>query len=301
MSERSVFAAITGRPNAGKSSLLNALVGEKIAMVSDKPQTTRTAIRGILTEGELQYVFIDTPGIHISRNKLGTHMNKAVRQAVTGIDVIVYVIDASKKLNDIDRQTLSNYGASGIPLIVLLNKTDLLEKKSDCAGLISETASVCETDSIIPISVREADGIDLVRETIASHAVEAPHYFPDDKITDQPEKVLMAEMIREKLLELMYEEVPHGIAVVIERLEERVTKKGEDIMDLDAVIYCERNSHKGMVIGKGGANLREAGTRAREELERFFGIKVDLKMWVKVREGWRNSEELIHRFGLDDV
>ncbi len=300
MSERSVFAAITGRPNAGKSSLLNALVGEKIAMVSDKPQTTRTKITGILTEDDLQYVFIDTPGIHKSHNKLGSHMNKAVREAVADIDVIVYVIDSTKKLNEIDRQTLANYSASGIPVIAAANKIDLFEEKSGCAAVLAEIGEICELHSLIPISVKENDGIDILKKEIAGFAVESPHFFPDDKVTDQPEKKLMAEMIREKLLLLMYDEIPHGIAVVIDSLDESTTRNGEDIMNVNAVIFCERESHKGMIIGKSGCNLQRAGTLAREELEQFFRIKVNLKLWVKVREGWRNNESLIHNFGLDN-
>ncbi len=298
---RSVFAAITGRPNAGKSSLLNALVGEKIAMVTDKPQTTRTKITGVLTEDDLQYVFIDTPGIHKAHNRLGHYMNKAVRQAVTDIDTAVYMADVTKKLSDIDRDWITGYMSQGVPVILVLNKTDLAQDKAIVAERIAEYAALGEYACVVPASVKNADGVELIKSEIAKFSQESVHYFPDDKLTDQPEKVIMSEMIREKLMQLTYEEIPHGIAVVIDELSEGTTMSGEDIMHISAVIYCERESHKGMVIGKGGAVLKQAGTMAREELESFFGIKTDLKLWVKVREDWRNNEGLIKNFGLSDT
>ncbi|MBQ7990923.1 MAG: GTPase Era [Oscillospiraceae bacterium] len=298
---RSVFAAITGRPNAGKSSLLNALVGEKIAMVTDRPQTTRTKITGVLTEGDLQYVFIDTPGIHKAHNRLGHYMNKAVRQAVTDIDAAVYMADVTRKMSDIDHDWIKGYMEQEIPVILVLNKCDLVEDKGNIAMRIAEYSDLGDYAAVIPVSVKRNDGVDLVKAEIEKFASESVHYFPDDKLTDQPEKVIMAEMIREKLMKLTYEEIPHGLAVVIDGLTEGVTKSGEDIMHVSAVIYCERESHKGMVIGKNGAVLKKAGSLAREELENFFGIKTDLKLWVKVREDWRNNEGLIKNFGLSDV
>ena len=298
---RSVFAAITGRPNAGKSSLLNALVGEKIAMVTDRPQTTRTKITGVLTEGDLQYVFIDTPGIHKAHNRLGHYMNKAVRQAVTDIDAAVYMADVTRKMSDKDHDWINGYMEQEIPVILVLNKCDLVEDKGNIAMRIAEYSDLGDYAAVIPVSVKRNDGVDLVKAEIEKFASESVHYFPDDKLTDQPEKVIMAEMIREKLMKLTYEEIPHGLAVVIDGLTEGVTKSGEDIMHVSAVIYCERESHKGMVIGKNGAVLKKAGSLAREELENFFGIKTDLKLWVKVREDWRNNEGLIKNFGLSDV
>ncbi|MBQ5330962.1 MAG: GTPase Era [Oscillospiraceae bacterium] len=300
MSEKTVFTAITGRPNAGKSSLLNLLVREKIAIVSDKPQTTRTRITGILTEGEMQYVFIDTPGIHKSRNKLSSHMNKAVREAVSGIDAVVYMIDCTRGIHDIDRQTLDSYSKKEIPVILVINKIDLLEDKASLAPLLSELSEVCSFFSVIPMSVKKKDGADILLKDIAAFAKDEPHYFPDDKVTSQPEKAIMAEMIREKLLMLLHDEIPHGIAVVIESLEEKVSRSGEDILDIAAVIYCERESHKGIVIGKGGEMLRRVGELARRDLESFFRIKVNLKTWVKVRDGWRNDENRIADMGLSD-
>lgn len=297
---RSVFAAITGRPNAGKSSLLNALVGEKIAMVTDKPQTTRTRITGVLTEDDLQYVFIDTPGIHKAHDRLGHYMNKAVRQAVTDIDVAIYMADVTHKMSDIDRDWIRGYMEQQVPVILVLNKCDLVDDKSKVALRIAEYAALGEYASVIPASVQERDGVDLIKEETAKFAKESVHYFPDDKLTDQPEKVIMSEMIREKLMKLTYEEIPHGIAVIIDELHEDTTKTGEDIMHISAVIYCERESHKGIIIGKHGTVLKKAGTAAREELESFFGIKTDLKLWVKVREDWRNRASDLRALGYEE-
>lgn len=300
MNTKSVFVTIAGRANAGKSSLLNALIGEKIAMVTDKPQTTRTKITGILTKGETQFVFIDTPGIQKAKNKLGEHMNRAVKDSVTGIDAIVYMTDITKKLNDIDINALTSFSRSATPVILLINKIDLLEDKSVIAERIAELSQQFEFQTIIPVSVVKNDGIDILIEEINKLAVPAPHYFPDDSVTDQPERVIMSEIIREKAMLLMHDEVPHGIAVTVEELDESVTRNGEDILNISAVIYCERDSHKGMVIGKGGTMLKNIGKLAREELEEFFRIRVNLQLWVKVKEDWRNREGLIRNFGLSN-
>ncbi|MDE6592104.1 MAG: GTPase Era [Oscillospiraceae bacterium] len=300
MDTKSVFITIAGRANAGKSSLLNALVGEKIAMVTDKPQTTRTKITGVVTRGELQYVFMDTPGIHKAKTKLGEHMNKAVKDCMAGIDGIVYMADVTAKINDIDRAAMAEFAGSKTPVILLLNKIDLLPDKGKIAEKIAEFSELCKFKTVIPVSVRENDGLDILMEEITSLAVEAPHYFPEDSVTDQPEKVIMSEMIREKVMLLMRDEIPHGIAVTIESLDESVTKSGEDILNISAVIYCERDSHKGMVIGKGGSMLKKVGALAREELEEFFRIRVNLQLWVKVKEDWRNREGLIRNFGLNN-
>lgn len=300
MNTKSVFVTIAGRANAGKSSLLNALIGEKIAMVTDKPQTTRTKITGVHTEGDTQFVFIDTPGIQKAKNKLGEHMNKAVKDSVTGIDAIVYVADVTKKINDIDIGTLSSFKGMRVPVILLLNKIDLLEDKSETALKIAEFSELMDFKAVIPVSVLKNDGIDILKQEVSTLAVESPHYFPDDSVTDQPEKVIMSEMIREKIMLLMHDEVPHGIAVTIETLDEAVTRNGEDILNITATIFCERESHKGMVIGKGGAMLKKVGMLARTELEDFFRIRVNLQLWVKVKEDWRNREGLIRNFGLSN-
>lgn len=300
MSSKSVFVTIAGRANAGKSSLLNALIGEKIAMVSSKPQTTRTKITGILTEDETQYVFMDTPGLQKAKNKLGEHMNKTVRESVSGIDVVLFVTDITRKTNEIELSFIQRFKENKTPAILIINKIDLVSEKEQIAVRIAELAGLYDFKSIIPVSVTGNDGVDIVKAEVTKLASDGPHYFPDDKLTDQPEQVLASEIIREKLLILLHEEVPHGIAVVVEEMKERVNKNNEDILDVSAVIYCERESHKGMIIGKGGAMLKHIGRLAREELETFFQIKVNLQCWVKVKEEWRNREGLIKNFGLSN-
>lgn len=293
------FITIVGRANAGKSSLLNALVGEKIAMISAKPQTTRTRITGLVTQNETQYVFIDTPGVQKAKNKLGEHMNKTVKDSVTDVDLILMVADAAKNINDIDKSIIASFKKKD-NVILILNKIDLISEKEQIAVKIAEFSALYDFNAIIPISVTENDGIDIVWEETKKYAVEGPHYFPDDSLTDQPERVLASEIIREKILNLMHDEVPHGIAVTVEEMKERVDRSGDDILDISAVIFCERESHKGMVIGKNGTMLKKIGQLAREDLENFFEIKVNLQCWVKVKEDWRNKEALIRNFGLSN-
>lgn len=293
------FITIVGRANAGKSSLLNALVGEKIAMISAKPQTTRTRITGLVTQNETQYVFMDTPGVQKAKNKLGEHMNKTVKDSVTDVDLILMVADAAKNINDIDKSIIASFKKKD-NVILILNKIDLISEKEQIAVKIAEFSSLYDFNAIIPISVTENDGIDIVWEETKKYAVEGPHYFPDDSLTDQPERILASEIIREKILNLMHDEVPHGIAVTVEEMKERVDRSGDDILDISAVIFCERESHKGMVIGKNGTMLKKIGQLAREDLENFFEIKVNLQCWVKVKEDWRNKEALIRNFGLSN-
>ena len=299
MNTKIEFITIVGRANAGKSSLLNALVGEKIAAISSKPQTTRTRITGIVTENEAQYVFMDTPGVQKAKNKLGESMNKAVKDSVTDVDLILMVADASKAINDIDKRIINSFRKKD-NVILILNKIDLLPDKEKVALKISEFSALYDFKSVIPISVVRNDGVDIVWEETKKYAAEGPHYFPDDSFTDQPERVLAAEIIREKILRLMHDEVPHGIAVTVEQMSERTDMSGEDILDISAVIFCERDSHKGMIIGKHGAMLKKIGQYAREDLEKFFEIKVNLQCWVKVKEDWRNSEAMIRSFGLSN-
>ncbi len=293
------FITIVGCANAGKSSLLNSLVGEKIAMVSSKPQTTRTRITGLVTEAETQYVFMDTPGVHKAKNKLGEHMNKTVKDSVTDVDLILMVADVTRKVTDIDKDIIKSF-IKNDNVVLVLNKIDLVNEKEKVALKIAEYSSLYDFKAIIPISVIEDDGIDIVWDEIKKYVVDGPHYFPDDSLTDQPERVLAGEIIREKILNLMHDEIPHGIAVTVEQMSERVNKNDEDILDISAVIYCERDSHKGMVIGKGGVMLKKIGRLAREDLEHFFEIKVNLQCWVKVKEDWRNKEGLIRNFGLSN-
>ncbi len=294
---KSVFVTIAGRTNAGKSSLLNVLVGEKIASVSSKPQTTRTRITGIRNIGDTQLVFFDTPGLHKPKNKLSEHMLKTVKESITDIDAVLFMMDCTKKPTEQEIELLKSFNTDKMPVILVLNKIDLLENKSDLAGIISSISSEIDFVTVIPISVKENNGIDIVQEELLKLATESPHFFPDEMITDQPEKVIAGEMIREKLLIMLSDEVPHGIAVAVETMTERDDK---DILDISAVIYCEKESHKGIVIGKGGAMLKAASTAARKDLEDFFRIKVNLKCWVKVKEDWRNREAIIRSLGLSD-
>ena len=294
---KSIFLTLSGRTNAGKSTLLNALIGEKIASVSSKPQTTRTRITGILTKDETQYVFIDTPGLHKGRTRLSAHMMKAAETSATDADAVLYVIDCTKGLHEQDEQMLKIITDRKIRCIVIVNKVDLLEDKSKMMPLLLKIENTYHPHAIIPVSAAEKDGLDEIMNVAAELAQPSVHFFPDDSFTDQPERVLAAEMIREKLLRLLNDEVPHGIAVTIEKMSERDDK---DLLDIDAVIVCERETHKGIIIGKNGAMLKKIASSARRDLERFFEIQVNLKCFVKVKEDWRNKEGLIRSFGLTE-
>lgn len=295
---KNAFVTIIGRPNAGKSSLLNALVGEKIAAVSAKPQTTRTKITGVITKDETQYVFMDTPGMHKSKNKLSEHMMKTVNESVADVDIAMFVADCTKKSSENERLLLNNLKSNRGKSILIINKIDLLDNKEDLIKIIADYSTLHDFDEVIPVSALTGDGLDIIMKILSKYAIDGPHYFPDDMLTDQPEKVIMAEIIREKALNNLNEEIPHGIAVTIESLKERDNRAGEAILDISAVIYCERDSHKGIVIGKNGSMLRKIGAESRIELEDFFQIKVNLQCWVKVKEGWRNREGMIKNFGL---
>lgn len=295
---RTAFITIAGRTNAGKSSLLNAIVGEKIASVSSKPQTTRTRITGIRNIDDVQLVFFDTPGLHKPVNKLSEHMLNTVKESVSDIDAVLFVMDCTKKINEQEISLLKSMNNSKMPVILVLNKIDLLKSMDELAPVISSLTEKINFQAVIPVSITQGNGIDIVIDEIIKLSEESVHFFPDDMITDQPEKVLAAEMIREKLLILLKDEVPHGIAVGVEQMTERDDK---DILDISAVIYCEKESHKGIIIGKGGTMLKKASTMARLELEDFFQIKVNLKCWVKVKEDWRNRENLIRSFGLSET
>ncbi|MDE6425009.1 MAG: GTPase Era [Ruminococcus sp.] len=295
---KTAFITIAGRTNAGKSSLLNAIIGEKIASVSNKPQTTRTRITGIRNIEDVQLVFFDTPGLHKPVNKLSEHMLNTVKESVSDIDGVVFVMDCTKKINQQETDLLKSMNKSKMPVILVLNKIDLLKSMDELAPVIAGLTAEIDFQAVIPVSVTQGNGVDIVIDEIMKLSEESVHFFPDDMITDQPEKVLAGEMIREKLLMLLKDEVPHGIAVGVEQMTERDDK---DILDISAVIYCERESHKGIIIGKGGTMLKKASTMARLELEDFFQIKVNLKCWVKVKEDWRNRENLIRSFGLSET
>ncbi len=307
MSQKSAFITIIGRPNVGKSSLMNRIIGQKVAIVSNKPQTTRTRIMGILTKGETQYVFIDTPGFHKPHNLLGTNMIKAVDSGMSDVDVAVLVVDANpdfKLLKDdmppAELALISSLKQKKLRCILVINKIDLLPKKEELFDIINAYSSLYDFDAVVPLSAKTGDGTNILISELERYSKPSPHYFDDNDITDQPEKVMVAEMIREKLLRTLAKEVPHGVAVDLERFYERDNKDGEPILEVEAVIYCEKESHKGIIIGKGGAMLKRIGTLARGDIEKFFGIKASVKLWVKVKEDWRNRQGLIHTFGLDN-
>ncbi len=293
---KNAFIAIVGCPNVGKSSILNKLLGQKIAIVSSKPQTTRTKIMGVLTDGEVQLVFTDTPGYHKPHNKLGEKMNKAVGDSLGGIDACLFVVESKGEIKKGEQELIGKFKKLGVPVILAINKIDMLGDKKELLERIVQLNSLYDFEAIVPVCAATGEHIDELLDEMKKLSVDGPHFFPDDTLTDQPERVLAAEIIREKILRLMDKEIPHGIAVSIEKMRER---EDSDILDIEATIYCERESHKGMVIGKKGAMLKKISTFARQDLERFFEIKVNLQTWVKVKEDWRNREGLIHNFGLD--
>lgn len=303
---KSAFIAILGRPNVGKSSLLNRILGQKVAIVSDKPQTTRTRIMGVLTKGEEQFVFVDTPGFHKPHNTLGENMMKAVSTGMSDVDCALLVVEAATKfkfdkdnLPPAEVELINEIKRRKLKTILIINKIDLLENKDDMLEVIAAYSSQCNFASVIPVSAKNGDGVDIIISEVRSFLKPSPHYFGSDDLTDQSEKVMVAEMIREKLLRSLDKEVPHGIAIDIERFFERDTANGEPILQVEATIYCEKESHKGIVIGKQGSMLKKIGVYARQDIEKFYGIRADLKLWVKVKEDWRNRQGIIHTFGLD--
>lgn len=295
---KTAFIAIVGCPNVGKSSLLNRLLGQKIAIVSEKPQTTRTKITGILTVGETQLVFTDTPGFHRPRTKLGEKMVKAVSDSISGVDACIFVVEPEGELRDKEKELIAKFSQEKMPVILAINKVDRISEKEKLMERIMQLSQLYNFEAIVPISALKGDNCPELLEEIEKLAQPSIHFFPDDTLTDQPERVIASEIIREKLLRLLDKEIPHGTAVAIEKMRER--DDGSDLMDIEAVIYCERESHKGIIIGKGGAMLKRVSTRAREDMEKFFCCRVNLKCWVKVKEDWRNREGLIHNFGLDE-
>lgn len=306
MEQKSAFIGIIGRPNVGKSSLLNKAIGQKVAIVSNKPQTTRTKIMGVLTNKGTQIVFVDTPGFHKPHNLLGNSMIKAVDSGFSDVDAVILVVDAvpSFKFNPdelppAELQLIENIKAKKLPCILVINKIDLLKDKENLFEIIDAYRKLYDFCEIIPLSAKTGDGIKILLEKISSFAKPSVHYFSDESFTDQPENIMVSEMIREKLLRCLDKEVPHGIAVDIERFFERDNSEGEPILCVEAIIYCERESHKGIIIGKSGAMLKRIGTMARKDIEDFFGIQASVKLWVKVKEDWRNRQGLIHMFGLD--
>ncbi len=291
LSTRSVFVMITGRPNVGKSTLLNALVGEKVAIVSKKPQTTRNRITGVLTDGGDQYVFIDTPGLHTPKNLLGKYMMNAVGSASEDADAVMFVVDASVPLTPTERKALETYSKADIKKLLIINKVDITDKTA-ILEYISKVSSEYEFDSVIPVSALNCDGTDIIMEELKKFLVPSPHFFPDDLYTDQPEKQIAAEVIREKALRLTDDEIPHGIAVVIEEFKEK-----KDLISIRAELFVEKQAHKKIIIGKNGEMLKKIGTYAREDLESILGSRIFLDIWVKVKENWRDRPALLNNFG----
>ncbi len=293
---KTAFIAIVGKPNVGKSSLLNKMLGAKVAIVSSKPQTTRTKIMGVLTLDETQLVFTDTPGFHKPHNKLGEYMNNAVGDSIGGTDAALFVVEPNGELNEKELELVKKFKQERLPVILAINKIDMVKEKKELLSRILYLTKMYDFEAVVPVSATEGEGVDELIDEMKKLSVESPHFFPDDTLTDQPERVLASEIIREKILRLMDKEIPHGIAVSIEKMRERESK---EILDVEAVIYCERETHKGMIIGKNGSMLKKISTFARQDLEGFFEIKVNLHTWVKVNDNWRNRDGLIHNFGLD--
>lgn len=294
--DKSAFIAIIGRPNVGKSSILNKLLGQKVAIVSSKPQTTRTRIMGVLTEGKDQLVFLDTPGMHKPKNSLGDYMVRSINESVAGVDACLLVTEAGQEIRENERMLIEKVKKLDLPCVLAINKTDTINDKEVILEQIIKYSKEMDFDSIVPVSAETGSKLDELKEELKKFTSEGGHFFPDDTLTDQPEKVLAAEMIREKILRLTEKEIPHGTAVVIERMKMRDDK---NLMDIDATIYCERDTHKGILIGKKGAMLKKISTYARQDMENFFGCKVNLKTWIKVKEDWRNKENLMRSFGFD--
>ena len=280
---KTAFIAIVGCPNVGKSSILNRLLGQKIAIVSDKPQTTRTKIMGVLTEGDTQLVFTDTPGFHRPRTKLGEKMVQAVSDSVSGVDACLFVVEPEGELRPAELELIEKFKKLKMPVILAINKVDTLPDKEVLMARILEISKTYDFEAVVPVSALRGINMDELLSEMKKLAEESVFFFPEDTLTDQPERVIAAEIIREKLLRNLDREIPHGVAVSIEKMRER---EDSDIMDIEAVIYCEKDSHKGIIIGKNGAMLKRISTRAREDMEKFFRCHINLRCWVKVKEGW---------------
>lgn len=291
---KSGFAAIVGMPNVGKSTLLNTIAGQKIAIISEKPQTTRNKILAIHTTDTEQIVFTDTPGIHKPKNRLGEYMVNAANESMRDMDVLLFVVDATAPIHEMERKIAKDIEKSGVPCILVLNKVDKV-RKDGLLPLIADYSNLHSFEAIVPISAQTGDGVDVLLNEIRSYLVEGPKFYDDDMVTDQPEKQISAEIIREKMLWLLDKEVPHGIAIEIEKMREK-----KNITEIYASIYCEKGSHKGIIIGKNGEMLKKIGTLAREDIEKMLDKKVYLELWVKVKPDWRNNNHLIKNFGYDD-
>lgn len=294
--DKSAFVAIVGRPNVGKSSILNRLLGQKIAIVSSKPQTTRNRITGVLTNGEYQLVFFDTPGMHKPKNSLGKYMVRSVNESVGGVDCCMLVVEAGKEPTNTELALIEKFKSLEMPAILAINKIDMLKEKDTLMKQILDYTKLYNFDAVVPVSAQDGSGMNELLDELKKQSNEGGHYFDDDTLTDQPERVIVAEIIREKILRLCDKEIPHGTAVVIEKMKTR----NNGILDIDATIFCERDTHKRIIIGKNGAMLKKISTFARQDIENFFDCKVFLQTWVKVKEDWRNRAQILQNFGFDE-
>lgn len=292
---KSAMVSVVGRPNVGKSTLTNRLVGTKVAIVSAKPQTTRTRITGVLNREGCQYVFLDTPGLHKPRSRLGDYMVKVVAETVSEVDAAALVVEPVADVGPAEESLIRQIKDAGMPSVLVINKIDSVPKESLLA-VIARYAQAHDFNAIVPVSARTGEGTDELLAELEKFALEGPQLFPEDMVSDQPERQLAAEIIREKLLILLDREVPHGVTVGIERMEER----DDGLVSIHATIYCEKNSHKGIIIGKNGEMLKQVGQLARKDIERMLGTKVYLDLWVKVKEGWRNNQYQMRNFGYEN-
>ncbi len=293
MIKKAGIITICGRPNVGKSTLTNAFVGEKVAIVTSKPQTTRNRVRGIKNRGESQFVFLDTPGLHKARTRLGDYMVNVVKESVADVDAVLLLVEPIPNVGEPEQQLIGRLKTLGCPAVLAINKADTLEQKEKILEVIQTYSAAHDFDAVVPISAKTGQGVEELLDVLEGYLPEGPQLFPDDMTSDQPERQMMAEILREKLLLLLDKEIPHGTAVEITRFSER----DNEIVDVEATIYCEKNSHKGIIIGKGGAMLKKASTLARQDMEKFMGTKVFLKTWVKVKENWRDNPAAIQNFG----
>lgn len=294
--DKSAFIAIVGRPNVGKSSILNRLLGQKIAIVSSKPQTTRNRITGVLTQGEYQLVFFDTPGMHKPKNSLGKYMVRSVNESVGGVDCCMLVVEADKNPMQTELDLIEKFKMLNMPAILVINKIDMIKEKEVLMKQILEYSKLYDFDAIVPVSATDGNGMNELLEELKGQASEGGHYFEEDTLTDQPERVIASEIVREKILRLCDKEIPHGTAVVIEKMKTREN----GLLDIDATIFCEREPHKRILIGKNGAMLKKISTFARQDMEKFFDCKVFLQVWIKVKEDWRNRARILQNFGFDE-
>lgn len=294
--DKSAFIAIVGRANVGKSSILNRLLGQKIAIVSSKPQTTRNRITGVLTDGEYQLVFFDTPGMHKPKNSLGKYMVRSVNESVGGVDCCMLVVEAGREPGQTEIGLIEKFKSINMPAILAINKIDMLKEKDALMKQILDYSKLYEFEAVVPVSAQDGNGMSELLDELKNQASEGGHFFDEDTLTDQPERVIVAEIIREKILRLCDKEIPHGTAVVVEKMKTREN----GIFDIDATIFCERDTHKRIIIGKNGSMLKKISTYARQDIENFFDCKVFLQTWVKVKEDWRNRAQILQNFGFDE-